>query len=183
MSQKLNIPIDFATAHCAGQKNQQLAQEFGVSLATVKRWKQTLLLGNNDPRNDLGKLGERLLMAELARQGHHVQPMPEGHPFDLRVNGLRLEVKTSATHQEGAYRFRLNESRSSNHAQYRYGKDYQRDADVLALVIVEAGQLQHLYLLPVNLWKSSIRVRPDSPFCPYAAYRGAVHLLRQVVAA
>ncbi|WP_146160669.1 hypothetical protein [Deinococcus arcticus] len=182
MSTPVDLPA-FVAAHAAGQKNQALARQFGLSVSTVKRLKQKLGLGNNDPRNTLGRLGERLLEQALKAQGFAVTIMAEGHAFDLLVEGQRLEVKTSATLKGNSCRFRLNERRSSNHAAYRYDKAYQRDADVLALVVIEEGALKQLYLLPVALWQPSIKVLPESPFCPYALYRNVTHLLQRPLAA
>lgn len=170
-------PHAFMAAHAAGLKNQELARKFRVHVSTVKRLKRSLHLGNNDPRNATGRLGEQLVAQQLATQGFSVTVMPEGHPFDLMVTGQRLEVKTSTTATGGAYRFRLHERRSSNHAAYRYDKAHQRDADLLALVIMQDGTLHYLYLLPIALWQPNVTVRPASPFCPYAPYQNAIHLL------
>lgn len=176
MSTCIDLPA-FAAAHAAGLKNQELARQFRVHVSTVKRLKRRLHLGNNDPRNAIGRLGEQLVAQHLAAEGFAVTLMPEGHPFDLTVAGQRLEVKTSITSTGGAYRFRMHERRSSNHAAYRYDKTYPRDADLLALVITQDGLLHHLYLLPMALWQPSITLHPASPFCPYALYRNATHLL------
>lgn len=109
--------------------------------------------------------------------------MPHGHRFDIQSGPLRLEVKTSEKPQEGRYRFRLNRKRGSNHARYRYHKDFHADSDFLLLAIEGGGELQHLYCIPTALWKSSLWVHPDSPFCPYASFRNAFHLLRTAMAA
>lgn len=182
MSSPINLSA-FISAHAAGHKNQALAKQFHLHVSTVKRLKRRLGLGNNDPRNALGRLGELLVTQTLTAQGLAVTVMPEGHAFDLLVEGHRLDVKTSATPDGGGYRFRLNERRSSNHAAYQYAKTYQKDTDFLALAVVNAGNLTHLYVLPSALWQPSLRVHPDSPFCPYAAYREALGLLRPQVAA
>lgn len=177
-SSTLNL-FAFTAAHMAGLKDHVLAQHFAVSVSTIKRWRKRLALPGNDFRNNQGKLGERLVAEEFTRQGFSVRHLPVGHPFDLLVGGRRVEVKTSATPHGSQYRFRLNEHRSSNHARYRYGKTYQRDSDFIVLAILEGTALKRLYVLPTALWKPSIVIRPDSPFCPYAAYQDAVEALRE----
>lgn len=169
--------------HTQGLKNQALADLVGVSLSQVKRYKQALKLGSNDHRNNLSRQGEQLVAEVLHQTGLPAVVMPYGHPFDIQSGLLRLEVKTSESSQEGRYRFRLNTKRSSNHARYRYTKGFQADSDFLLLAIEEGGELQHLYCIPTALWKSSLWVHPDSPFCPYASFRNALHLLRTALAA
>lgn len=170
-------------SHAQGLKNQPLADRLGVSLAQVKRYKKQLGLGSNDHRNTLGRRGEQLVTEALRRAGLEAVEMPHGHPFDLQSGSLRLEVKTSEKPQAGRYRFRLNTKRSSNHARYRYTKDFHADSDFLVLVIEKSGELQHLYCIPTALWKPNLWVQPDSPFCPYASFRNALHLLQMALAA
>lgn len=168
----------FLEAHALGFNNQDIATLLDLSISTVKRYKRALGLSSNDLRNNLGKLGEQLVAHVLTQHGFTVQRMPEGHPYDLQTEAWRLEVKTSATAVKGSYRFRLNTRRSSNHAQYRYAKDFQRDSDFLLLAIVRETALEHLYCIPTVFWTPNLRVQPDSPFCPYASYRNAWYLLR-----
>lgn len=182
MFQKPIDPHAFIAAHAAGMKNQQLADLFGVHVSTVKRHKQRLALSSNDRRNTIGKQGERLVAQELTRHGFQVALMETGHEFDLLADGHRVEVKASLTQVDGGHRFRLNTERSSNHDQYRYHKDYRRDSDFIALAVLNIDGIEHLYILPSELWKPSIRVYPDSPFCPYASYRWALQLLRKAAA-
>lgn len=170
-------------AHAQGLKNQAIADLLGVSLAQLKRYKKALKLGSNDYRNNLGRQGEQLVAEALCRAGLPAVVMPHGHLFDIQSGSLRLEVKTSESPQKGRYRFRLSRKRGSNHARYRYPKDFQADSDFLMLAIEEGGELQHLYCIPTALWQSSLWVHPDSPFCPYASYRNTLHLLRVTLAA
>lgn len=172
------IPTEFREAHALGFNNQDIAALFDISVSTVKRYKQALGLGSTDDRNNLGRLGEQLVADALTQQGMTVQTMPEGHPYDLMADGRRLEVKTSASSEEGRYRFRLNTRRSSNHAHYRYEKDFQQDSDFLVLVMVQEGCLEHLYYIPTAHCPPNLLVQPASPFCPYAPYRNAWPLLR-----
>lgn len=169
--------LELSAAHAQGHTNQAIANHLGLSLSTVKRYKQRLGLGSNDARNTLGRQGEHLVAEVLTGLGLKVHVTPSGHPYDIQADGWRLEVKTSSTLVSGQYRFRLNSRRSSNHARYRYTKNYLFDSDFLLLAIVEDEVLQHLYCLPTAFGTPNLWVQPTSPFCPYAAYLGALHLL------
>lgn len=119
--------------HAQGLLNGPLAAQLGVSVATVKRWKKRLGLGPNCPRNVLGALGEELFNQEAwARRKPGVPAGGHGHPFDLQVGAVRVDVKT-AVESGGSWRFRLPEWRTSQSGPATY-KDYIRDCDLLALV-------------------------------------------------
>ncbi|PTA67336.1 hypothetical protein [Deinococcus arcticus] len=170
----------FVAAHARGCKDAELAALFGISLATVKRRRQHLGLGSNCHHNNRGKLAEQLTAQLLSASGAEVTPSTHHRaPFDLLVNGWRVDVKLgycrSGQSGTGAtYEFRLEASRSSHFMTHKYGKDYQRDTDFLALVILNEQQtdLKYLYLLPASAWQPTVTVRPDSPFCPFQPYLG-----------
>lgn len=160
----------FRAAHAAGAKNTELAQQFGISPATVKRHKQKLGLGSNCPHNNRGKLGEQLVAEYLTEQGVEVVFAEPGAPADLHVGNFRVEVKVMTSRAGGSAQVKLPALRGSNHNGYWYPKDYQRDADILALAVLAGERLSHLYLLPSTRWKPTITVHPDSPFCPFSPY-------------
>lgn len=182
-------PAELTAAHARGLKDHELAALFRVSLSTIKRRREALDLGSNCPGNNIGKLGEQLVARHLSDLGLSVTPT-EGHnaPFDLWVNGWRVDVKVGrhrANPGSGrdAVEFHVPSRRSSNMHEYSYPKDYQRDTDFFALVVLSGQELIHLYLLPASRWKPTITVHPDCPFCEFLAYRGNVAPLRSKGAA
>lgn len=160
----------FRAAHTAGAKNGELARQFGISVATVKRHKQALGLGSNCERNNRGKLGERLVAEYLIQHGVEVIATKHGAAADLWVGNIRVEVKVMYSRSEHAAQVHMPALRGSNHNQYWYPKDYQRDADILALAVLSGEALGHLYLLPSAHWKPTTTVHPNSPFCPFRPY-------------
>lgn len=184
MNQKNINPAELATAHARGHTDDELAALFRTSRSTIKRRRNALGLGSNCPRNNAGKLAERLVAQHFTDMGLNALPA-EAHqaPFDLLVNGWRVDVKVSLdrmTLRSGleAVQFRLPERRSSNMSQYIHHKDYQRDTDFFALAVLNGQELAHLYVLPVSRWQSTVTVHPDSPFCPFQSYRDNVGPLR-----
>lgn len=169
----------FIAAHASGLRDRELAQLFGLSLATTKRRKHTLGLGSNCAHNNRGRLAEDLVAAHVRQQGLSVTPAG-GHnpPYDLHVNGWRVEVKVGQQRPSGAVQFRLPAQRGSNSNQYRYVKDYQRDADFIALVVLSGARLEAVYVLPTTLWRETITLRPTSAFCPYRTFLDAWSPLR-----
>ncbi|MVN85315.1 hypothetical protein GO986_00830 [Deinococcus sp. HMF7620] len=176
-----NIDLSqLAAAHARGLKDNELAQHFGLSLSSIKRRKKALNLGSNHQPNSTGTLGERLVAEHLVTLGLTVHVMPPGSPYDLLVNGWRVDVKTSATsrHGEGRhFRYVLPEVRPSFHGQHLYAKDYAADANFLLLVVLQNERLSAAYVVPVAERQASLTVHPESPFCPLAPYRSAWHLL------
>lgn len=175
----------FVEAHARGCKDAELAALFSVSLATVKRRKQQLRLGSNCPHNTRGKLAERLTERHLSASGWKVTPSTHHQaPFDLLVNGWRVDVKLGYARSERAdegpvYECRLEQSRSSHFMTRKYEKDYQRDSDFIALVILNEQEtdLKYIYMLPVAAWQSTVTVRPESPFCPFKPYLSNMSVL------
>ncbi|MDV6373674.1 hypothetical protein [Deinococcus arenicola] len=148
----------------------ELAQQFGISVATVKRHKKALGLGSNCERNNRGTLGERLVAEYLTQHGVEVVTTRHSAAVDLWADKLRVEVKVMTPRKGGAAQVRLPALRGSNYNQYQYGKDYERDADILALAVLSGEALSHLYLLPSAYWKPTITVHPDSSFCPFRPF-------------
>lgn len=163
---------DFIAAHRLGLKDHELATHFRISVSTVKRYRQQLQLGSNCPHNTLGKQAEQQLTIQLRLQGFQVSG-PPGHnaPFDLSVNGWRVEVKVGQQRPSGSVQFRLPTRRGSNRNAYWYEKSYTRDADFMALVVMTGAHPGPTYVVPTSAWRATITVQPNSPFCPYQAYR------------
>jgi len=121
-------------------------------------------------------LGEQLVAQAFTALGHSVEVMPYGSPFDLRVDGQRVDVKTSASpKQDGRYAFRLKPVHASGG--YSYSKNYLQDTDFLVLACLQDDALLHVYVVPVARWKPDLTVRPGSPFDSLGEYRDAWELL------
>jgi hypothetical protein len=94
-------------AHTAGMLDPAIAQHAGVSLATVKRYRDRLGLSTHCVTAQRGKLGEQLVAAEAARLGltvdWHAQES-DGH--DLLINGQRVDAKAAMQLTDGVWRFR-----------------------------------------------------------------------------
>lgn len=170
-------PEALRLVHALGLTDRRMAEHFGVSLSTLKRHKRRQALGSTHRATQTGRLGERLSAEHLQALGMTVEPMPQGAPYDLLVNGWRVDVKTSSVPTNGRYRYHLAEERPSFHGQYRYAKDYDADTDFLLLAVVKDMQLSAAYVVPVAERHTQLTVQPDSPFCPLTKYRSAWHFL------
>ncbi|WP_135228709.1 hypothetical protein [Deinococcus fonticola] len=176
MYQKHVDPTAFMAAHAAGLKDAELAAMFSISRATVKRRRKEFRLGSNCLSNNKGALGEQLVAEFMRREGLNVTETASKAPYDLLVNGLRVDVKVglrrpSAHIAVPSYQFRLPPLRTSYQASKVYSKDYQRDTDYLALAVIENDQLQHLYTVPTRFWRPTITVTPGSRDCDYQEFR------------
>jgi hypothetical protein len=60
------------------------------------------------PWHFVGKLAERRVAAKLRGLGYQVDLMPHSHPFDLMVNGKRVEVKYSRPQKSKNGRWRVS---------------------------------------------------------------------------
>lgn len=186
MYQKHVDPAAFASAHASGLKDRELAAHFAISLATVKRRRKDLGLGSNCLSNNRGMLGERLVAEYLRDQGMTVTETANKAPYDLLVNGLRVDVKVGLRRPQASiglpsYQFRLPPLRSSFHASKLYAKHYQRDTDFILLAVLEGDQLKHLYALPVSYWKATITVTPGSWGCQYQEFLGNLESFKVTV--
>ncbi|MFC6616576.1 hypothetical protein [Deinococcus radiophilus] len=163
---------EFCAAHARGLKDAELANQFGISLSTVKRRKRELGLGSNCAHNNRGLLAQRMVAEYLAGEGMSTE-VPASHqaPADLLVNGYRVEVKLGYR-RSAAVQFRLPEQRNSFQGQYQYHKDYRKDTDYLALAVLNDAEdaLEYLYLLPASELQPTITLHPEQPFCRYQQY-------------
>ena len=167
------------TAHMKGLLQHQIAELLDTSVSTVKRRLFGLNLPSNHLPNQIGKDGERLVAEILIAQGLSVEITPTGHPFDLWVAGLRVEVKTTgAWLDDDSFKFWIPDVRPSFRGVYFYPKDYQRETDFIVLAFLQEGELLHTYVIPSQLWKPNIRIHPASPFEPLREYRDAWALLK-----
>lgn len=138
----------FRQQHAQGALNRQLAQQFGMSEATVKRWKKTLGLGSNCPRNNLGQRGVDLFIQEAQAHGlQAVDVSAHRNPFDVQVGAVRVEVKTARLSND-SWRYRLPNMRNSFHnTARRTKKDYVQDCDLMALIALDRDdQLAFVHL-------------------------------------
>lgn len=153
-------------AHAAGKLDPAIAQAAGVSIATVKRYRDRLGLETNSEATRRGKLGERLVAQEAISRGFEIEWREhENDVYDLYINDQRVDAKASMQLTDGSWRFRLSHWRSSFFGQYRYYKDYAADCEVVALVaLYPDGREPDFYLLDSKTLPGDIRIRPRGIF-------------------
>ncbi|ULH16653.1 hypothetical protein MF271_08800 [Deinococcus sp. KNUC1210] len=148
-------------AHADGLPDHALAESAGISLASVKRYRRRLELPTTSVTARRGKLGERLFAEAARRQGLPLTWRDhETAPYDLRVNGLRVDVKASRQRPDGTWRYRLHTKRRSFHGEYTYPKDIAADCDVVAFVCLFPDEREPLiYLTPSAGLPSTVRLK------------------------
>ncbi|QFP77467.1 hypothetical protein [Deinococcus sp. AJ005] len=155
-------------AHTAGMLDPAIAQHAGVSLATVKRYRDRLGLTTHCVTAQRGKLGEQLVAAEAARRGLTVDwhaRERDGH--DLLISGQRVDAKAAMQLTDGLWRFRMHRMRESLFGQYAYRKNYAEDCEVIALVALYPDETPpDFYLLSSLTLPEDIRIRRGGPFEP-----------------
>lgn len=143
-----------------GLPDGQVARLAGVSLATVKRYRQRLGLPTRDVKARRGRFGERVVLERAQALGLAVEW--RGHataPYDLRIEGRRVDVKAASRGRNGGWRFRLGGVRSSFHSRYRYRKDYAADCEVVALVCLQGeDEPVAVYLLESGTVPSNVQI-------------------------
>jgi len=112
---------------------------------------------------------ERHEAGRMRSLGHEVEEMPPGHPFDLMVNGHRVDVKSSVwrpyTGCLGSYVF----------SKTKRG----RDADLFDAVCVEGDEVIHRFVIPAEQVVSdgiTISVTSLRGEGKYGPYLNAEHL-------
>ncbi|WP_221090137.1 hypothetical protein [Deinococcus aquaedulcis] len=164
-------------AYTLGHPDARVAALAGISLSTVKRYRSKLGLTTRNLKARRARFGEQFVATQACRLGLHVSWREEENgPFDLRVEGLRIDVKTAAVGKDGKWRFRLNRERSSFHNRYRYRKNYAVDCDVVALVCLQpSGEAPEVYFLASGQLPTDVRIKPGGR---WEAYREAWELFR-----
>lgn len=163
-------------AHARGLTDAAIARHSGVSLSTVKRQRDTLGLSTAFDRALRGKKGERLLVHLAHARGLRTAWGPAHNgPYDLRIEGLRVDVKTSMRRPDGSWRFRLPQSRTSFHATYAYPKNYAADCDLVALVALYPDEREpDVYFIDSAATPPNVVLRPGGV---YDAFRNDWTLL------
>ena len=153
-------------AHTAGMLDPAIAQHAGVSLATVKRYRDRLGLSTHCITAQRGRLGEQLVAAEAARMGFSVDWHDNQHDgHDLLIGGKRVDVKATMELADGSWRFRLPGIRCSFFGQYVYCKNYAEDCEVIGLVALYPDETPpDFYLLSSRHLPEDIRIRRGGPF-------------------
>ena len=169
MTVKLQTLQLIQEAHGKGLLDADIAQHAGVSLATVKRGRIQLGLATHYPNALRGRLGEQLVAQAAEQQGLEVQWRPfDNAPYDLGIQGRRVDVKATTLRPDGSLKFRCPLNRTSFFGQYEYPKNLAKDCDVVALTGLTSDQhLACLYLLPSELMPPDLTIRPGSKFEQY----------------
>lgn len=147
-------------AHTAGMLDPAIAQHAGVSLATVKRYRDRLGLTTHCVTAQRGRLGEQLVADEAARLGFSVDWHDNQHDgHDLLIGGQRVDVKATMQLVNGSWRFRLPGIRCSFFGEYAYRKNYAEDCEVIALVALYPDETPpDFYLLSSRNLPGDIRI-------------------------
>lgn len=155
-------------AHTAGMLDPAIAQHAGVSLATVKRYRDRLGLSTHCVTAQRGRLGEQLVAAEAARLGFTVDwHTRERDGYDLFIGGQRVDAKAAMQLTDSSWRFRTPRIRVSFFGQYAYCKNYAEDSEVIALVALYSDETPpDFYLLSSRTLPEDIRIRRGGFFEP-----------------
>jgi len=153
-------------AHTVGLLDLAIAEYAGVSLSTVKRVRKKLGLQTNCQTTLRGRLGERIVAERAQQRGLGVEwRQYDNHPYDLIIQGHRVDAKAAMQLSDGTWKFRLHETRRSFHGRYRYHKDYARDCDVVVLVCLSLdGSEPTLYLFRSVSLPGTIHIHPRGSF-------------------
>lgn len=163
-------------AHAAGHLDPVIARLAGVSLATVKRYRNKHGLKTHCQTTLRGEQGEQLTFDEAKRRGLKAE-WREGHndKYDLYVNDERVDAKAAMRAADGSWRFRLHETRPSFYGRYTYRKNYAEDCEVVALVALYPDRREpDFYLLSSKTLPKDVRIRPGGV---YDAFRNEWSLL------
>ena len=153
-------------AHALGLTDAAIARHANVSLSSVKRHRTRLGLTTTFDRAVRGKHGEHLLARRAQARDLQVAWMPTHNgPYDLRIEGLRVDVKTSMQRPDGTWYFRLRPARTSFHGEYLYLKNYAADCDLVALVaLFPDEQDPDVYFIESAMAPANIVLRPGSAY-------------------
>ena len=122
-------------AHTAGMLDPAIAQHAGVSLATVKRYRDRLGLSTHCITAQRGRLGEQLVAAEAARMGFSVDwhdNQHDGHDRRSAAAALTSRPPWNSRTAPGASDCRASGAVFSVSSLIR--KNYAEDCEVIGLV-------------------------------------------------
>lgn len=120
-------------------------------------------------RNEIGLLGERLVADRIRALGLAATPMPPRSPYDLNVEGVRVEVKTASTPYKTAKypsrtfaAFGTQKTRSNGRSTPRH-KDYAADSDFMVCLWTGAeGIPTRCWVIPSGLVPPGLQIRIDA---------------------
>ncbi|WP_158679916.1 hypothetical protein [Deinococcus sp. NW-56] len=85
--------------------------------------------------------------------------------YDLLVEGVRVDVKTSMQCSDGTWRFRLRGTRTSFSGEYTYPKNYASDCEYLALVALYPDERgPDVYFVESTAAPTTIVLRPGGVY-------------------
>ena len=147
--------------HQHGMLDHQLAAHANMSISSVKRNRKLLGLETNSVTAKLGSSGEQIIAFLATERELKVELRPtNGEVYDLKINGLRVDCKSTIQQPDGTWRFRLSSSRSSFYGAYTYQKDYVKDCEVLALICFKTdGGIPDVYFIESLHAPTEIRIR------------------------
>lgn len=144
-----------------GLTDAATAAHAGVSLSTVKRYRRQFGLPTLHPNRRLGNQGEQLLADLALARGLTVEwRLKENAAYDLVIEGLLIDVKTTAMTADGLWKFHLPRQRRSFYGSYVYPKNYGTDCDVIALVCLHHSEEPDVYFLPSAQVPAYVQIRP-----------------------
>ncbi|WP_291424002.1 hypothetical protein [Deinococcus sp.] len=163
-SKQLNL---IKSAHANGHLDPEIARLAGVSLSTVKRQRAVHGLSTHGLLASRGKQGEELTAQAALQRGLYVVESTSSAPFDLLIQNLRVDVKTTMRLDSGVWRFQLPKLRPSFYNGYTYPKDYAADCDLIGLVALYPGhQTPDFYFFDSSTLPSNLYIRHGGPHEP-----------------
>lgn len=133
-----------------------------------RAWAERFGVRQKGTETHRGQRWERHEAAFLRGLGYEVEDQPTRAPFDLLVNGHRVDVKSSALNTHGWYQF----------GDTRRGVD----CDFFDLLCIAGDEVIARFVVPADKARvMSISMMPGTleGLGKYAAFRDAVHLLAE----
>ncbi|MFC3833949.1 MULTISPECIES: hypothetical protein [Deinococcus] len=165
--------------HSQGCNDVQIAGKLCVSARTVANFRRAQNLPVNAPNVVLGREGEQLVTQLAQSMGFTAdRPAEWLSPFDVRINGHRVEVKTGRdTEDPGVFKFSTSATRKGRFTNPTQRKNYAKDADFMAFVCKSVhGQPTRVFIMtPVEM---APNMRIDVGKGTYAAAENAWERLR-----
>lgn len=118
------------------QKNMStyfIAKELGIKPNSVRAY----LHRKGIKKDSLGRMAEKIVQLWLEKNGNHVISQRGDHPFDLLVNGERVDVKASNLSKENTFCFQTQDVESKRNNFIRKTlKNYAKSFDWFYLVFI-----------------------------------------------
>ncbi|UBV43253.1 hypothetical protein LAJ19_03280 [Deinococcus taeanensis] len=135
-----------------GLTDGEIAFALAVSSKTVAKYRKALGLPVNAHNIQTALAGEQFVVEQCQTLGldvTHMSALHQNHPFDVLVNGWRVEVKTvHDTSAPGIFKFFLSMTRKGRVASPTQVKNYELDCDFVALVCKpKSGEVPSVFIL------------------------------------